>query len=867
MCDTADSLHDAAMNKTDHVSPQKRLGLLSGAVLLSVALIAGACSSDNATPDTATTMPTSIATGDEAATSVPSTTSDELEAYFDQLENSGFGGVVAVREGSNVTTRTFGAADRENDVPVDAETVFDVGSITKQFTAAAILRLEMDGRLSVDDTLGEHVPGLPDEKAALTLHQLLTHTAGLPHGLGADDEPIGRSEYLALVRDTPLTGEPGDRFEYSNVGYSLLAAVIELETGEPYEAYLHEALFERAGMVDTGYTLPDWDGHTIAVGYDNSSGERFGRPNEQTWDVDGPYWHLLGNGGILSTAADMLRWDEALEGDLVLDATAKAKLFAPHVPEGDGAYYGYGWLIIPTPTETPLIFHDGGNHIFYAGLLRLIDQDVTVFMATNSSQDSDGDVAFEVANHVLGGELDAMFEGDTDDDSNAIADPEACLEALPKIEMTCGRLTIPVDYDDPDGDTFSLPYVVLPALTEDPAAEPVVFLQGGPGASTLATVPLFVEYAELREDRDMIFLEQRGTDPSSVFLRCDPDLATLDDIQECHDGHVADGIDLSAFTTLNAAKDLALLREDLGIEQWHLLGGSYGTTLAMVTMDNDPDGTESVILDAPTAPDVIIYSADIESLLNAYSNVFADCAADTDCDRRNPDLFNTHLTNFEGLADEPWDISTTDLVEWFGPTINQESYFGVTQQLLIGEPGALPAIVTAIADRDLDALLDFVAVAADGDTTEAEFPASDPGFAQGLNYSIYCAEEAPFFDRANTEIETVDQWPVGTVDFLLQPVEEICEVWDVEPADPSDVDQVISAIPTLILAGEYDHTTPLRQGEIAAAGLSDVELIEVPSTGHTTLENDCARRIMVDFLQARGGDRSCLADIGPIVWR
>lgn len=449
----------------------------------------------------------------------------------------------------------------------------------------------------------------------------------------------------------------------------------------------------------------------------------------------------------------------------------------------------------------------------------------------------------------------------------SVEPPVTCLGTLPDVEMTCGRLTVPVDYDEPAGGTFSLPYVVLPALSDDPAVEPLVFMQGGPGFSTVSTIPLFVDrFSELRQDRDMIFLEQRGTDPSGVFLRCDPGLATLDDIRECRDGWAADGIDLSAFTTLNAAKDLALLRETLGIEQWHLLGGSYGTTLAMVLMDTDPDGAASVILDAPTAPDVIIYEADIESLLNAFSNVFADCAADADCDRRNPDLFATHLANFEGLAVEPWDVASTDLAGLFGPTVHQQSYFGLSVELLQGQPGFLPTYVTAIAARDANALLGLLDDGGDDQDTEPHDQTTDPRFAQGLNYSIYCAEEAPFFDRNNTRIETVDAWPAGTVEFLLQPVEQICEVWDVEAADPGDVDQIVSAIPTLILAGEYDFTTPLRQGEIAAAGLSDVELIEVPSTGHTTLENRCARSIMVDFLLAPGGDRSCLADIAPIEW-
>lgn len=868
------------INDDPDPNPKQRIRMLPFAVLICLALIAAACSSnssatgptDTTTPPTTATPPTTT----EPETSAPPTTSAELEAYFDALEASGFGGVVAVREGPNITTRAFGTADRGNDVPVDDDTVFDIASITKQFTAAAILRLEMDGRLSVDDTLGEHVPGLPDDKAAITLHQLLTNTAGLPGGLGLDDEPIGRSDYLDLVSETPLLSEPGDRYEYSNVGFSLLAAVIEFETGQPYEQYLRTALFEPAGMLDTGYVLPEWDGRTIAVGYYNSStppqfrrpnhvGDLFGRPNEQTWDVDGPYWHLHGNGGLLSTAGDMLRWDEALLGVDILDATAKTKYFAAHVPQDDEVYYGYGWQIIPTATGSPLITHSGGNHIFYADFLRLVDDDVAVFMATNSSHDADGDVVFEVANIVLDGGLEAMFEegnesgSDTDPYGNAIADPDVCLETLPSIELECGRLTVPVDHDEPAGATMSLPYVVLPALGDNPDEEPLVFLQGGPGASTLTDVALFAEEPDFR-DRHMIFLEQRGTDPSGIFLRCDSDL------QDCRDDYVDDGIDLSAFTTLNAAKDLALLRDHLGIERWHLLGSSYGTTLAMVAMDNDPEGTASVILDGPTAPDVIIYNADVESMLNAFSTVFADCAADADCDRRNPDLFNTHLANFDALDEDPWDVSTTALAEVFGPTISPLTYLEVSRNVLRDSPEYLPAIVTAIAEREVDTLLEL-ADEDEGAPTEPDLQTTDPGFAFGLNLSIYCAEEAPFFDRTNTQIETVDDWPAGTIDVLLPPVEQWCEVWDVDPAEPSDVDQIVSAIPTLILAGEYDHTTPLRQGEIAAAGLSEVELIEVPSTGHTTIENECARRIMVDFLRAPGGERSCLADIAPMQWK
>jgi CubicO group peptidase (beta-lactamase class C family) len=375
---------------------------------------------------------------------VPPSNTFDVGTYLDELEASGFEGVVAVREGEDITSRAFGVADRENDLPFDAETVIDIASVTKQFTAAAILRLEMDGRLSVEDTLGEHVPGLPDDTAAITLHQLLTHTSGLPDGFGPDDEPINRDDFLARIVETPLTSTPGHQYEYSNIGYSLLTAVIEFATGEPYESYLRTALFEPAGMLDTGYLLPDWEDHTIAVGYDFLSGDRFGRPNEQPWDVDGPYWNLFGNGGLLSTAADMLRWDQALHDDQVLNAAAKAKYFAPHTPlspdSSEDVNYGYGWLIFPAPTGTPIITHSGGNHIFFADFMRLVDQDSAVFVATNSDRGDDyRSIMWEVANQLLDG---ALSDGEDDDDDDNDIDPTNATDA------NCGFGNVSIDSKD-----------------------------------------------------------------------------------------------------------------------------------------------------------------------------------------------------------------------------------------------------------------------------------------------------------------------------------------------------------------------------------------------------------------------------------
>ena len=333
--------------------------------------------------------------------STPDDARARLDRYFAELQAGGFSGVVLVDRAGVVDEIALGLADREAGRRVDLDSVFDIGSVTKQFTAAAILRLEMEGQLSVQDPLSLYVAGLPASKQVITIHQLLTHTAGLVSDVGGDYEPVTRDEFIRRFAESSLLHRVGERYAYANTGYSMLAVVIELVTGQSYEAYLAQALFEPSGMRQTGYVLPDWD-DKVAVGYGGD--ERFGRPNEQPWAPDGPYWNLRGNGGLLSTAGDMHRWHKALLGESVLDAQAKAKLYGQHTPEGVGAptYYGYGWALFPTAFDTTLITHNGGNGVFFADFLRFLDEDVTIFVATNAARGADATIGFEVARQAFG---------------------------------------------------------------------------------------------------------------------------------------------------------------------------------------------------------------------------------------------------------------------------------------------------------------------------------------------------------------------------------------------------------------------------------------------------------------------------------
>lgn len=325
-----------------------------------------------------------------AQQSSKNTVSGELGAKLDtqmrQLAEKGFSGVVFVaKDGQIALNKGYGLADRESKTSYTADTVFDIGSITKQFTGAAILKLEMQGKLSTDDKISKYFKNVPPDKADITLHHLLTHSAGLLDGLGEDYDKLTRDEMIKGALASRLQTAPGEKYAYSNLGYSLLAAIIEIVTKKPYEKYLSDNLFKPAGMNETGYVTPKWRRENLAAGY-AKDGSRWGTPLDKTWDADGPYWNLRGNGGILSTAGDLYKWHLALAGEKILSTAAKEKYFAPHIkeqPEGV-SFYGYGWVTQKTPWGTKMIWHNGGNEVFYADFRRFVDENVVVIVGTNS---------------------------------------------------------------------------------------------------------------------------------------------------------------------------------------------------------------------------------------------------------------------------------------------------------------------------------------------------------------------------------------------------------------------------------------------------------------------------------------------------
>jgi CubicO group peptidase (beta-lactamase class C family) len=329
------------------------------------------------------------ATAQERFLRVSSARIKQVEAYLKKLDKLGYSGAVMVAiDGKAVISRGFGYSDAESKIGNSPKTIFDTGSITKQFTAAAILKLEMQGKLSTDDSVSKYFANVPTDKSGITIHDLLRHSSGLPGGVGGDYEKITESEFLEKVFASPLRFPQGTRFGYSNIGYSLLALIVEKLAGQSYEQYLYANLWDPAGMEMTGYSRPDFDKDLIAVGY--RQGERWGKPTEKEWAGDGPFLHLKGNGGVLSTTEDLLKWDQALLTDRILSKDAKRKYYFPELrkDETGRSHYGYGWDVFKTGRNTTRIWHNGSNRVFYADFYRFIDEDVTIILMTNSAQES-----------------------------------------------------------------------------------------------------------------------------------------------------------------------------------------------------------------------------------------------------------------------------------------------------------------------------------------------------------------------------------------------------------------------------------------------------------------------------------------------
>ena len=292
---------------------------------------------------------------------------NKLADYFQKVAGLGFSGAVLVSSGDKVVLRNgYGWADQTRRIPITPETVFDIGSITKVFTAVAIMQLEERGKLSTSDRITKYFSNVPADKQAITLHHLLTHTSGLGHDdFYADATPPvkeilkHRDRFIQRILSFPLAFEPGSKRAYSNSGFSFLAAIVEKLSGQSYENYLRQNILQPAGMLHTAYVLRSWNQRLVARGY-NDGPTDFGYPWETQWAGKIIPWDLLGNGGLLSTVDDMHRFVVALRDGKLVNAATRGQMLTVYFAERDQAY---GWFISKTEKDSHRFIYHGGDAV------------------------------------------------------------------------------------------------------------------------------------------------------------------------------------------------------------------------------------------------------------------------------------------------------------------------------------------------------------------------------------------------------------------------------------------------------------------------------------------------------------------------
>lgn len=312
----------------------------------------------------------------------------KIDHYLNQGVANGFSGAVLVaKEGKIILNKGYGMANKENNIPYTTTTVSTIGSVTKQFTATAILKLVEFNKLNVTDPISKFFKNLPGDKKNITIHQLLSHTAGFIDVIGNGDfDDIPMKRFFKTIFAAKLLHKPGLKYAYSNSGYSVLARIIEIASGQDYERFLREHLFKPADMNQTGYFIPQWNNSTIATGYARNI-FNMGTMISRFQKMEKVTWTLKGNGGIHSTTEDMYKWYKALKTNKILSKSLLEKLTTPYalMRQNHTHHYGYGWAIYNSDRDTKIIAHNGGNAIFFHDFLWLPKEDVVIILFTNAS--------------------------------------------------------------------------------------------------------------------------------------------------------------------------------------------------------------------------------------------------------------------------------------------------------------------------------------------------------------------------------------------------------------------------------------------------------------------------------------------------
>jgi len=293
--------------------------------------------------------------------------------------------VIVIKNGKTVFRKAYGAADVAAKTPLTPGTVLRLGSITKQFTAVAILMLAEEGKLAMNDPITRFFPDYPTQGKVITIEHLLTHTSGIVSYTGKSGYVAAMAKDLTVAqmidgfKNDPLEFEPGTQFRYNNSGYFLLGAIVERVSGTSYASFLEQRIFTPLGMKDTAYEGVERSNAPRATGY---SAQDKGFAPAQPLSMSQPY----AAGALVSTVDDLAKWDAAIAAGKLLKPASWKQAFTPYKlsPEKSTGY-GYGWGV-GTLQGTPVVDHGGGINGFRTHALRLPQQ--KVFVAVLSNADS-----------------------------------------------------------------------------------------------------------------------------------------------------------------------------------------------------------------------------------------------------------------------------------------------------------------------------------------------------------------------------------------------------------------------------------------------------------------------------------------------
>ena len=445
-------------------------------------------------------------------------------------------------------------------------------------------------------------------------------------------------------------------------------------------------------------------------------------------------------------------------------------------------------------------------------------------------------------------------------------------------DVTCGYLIVPENRSQPEK-TIRLHVAIFASESSSSAPDPVVYLDGGPGGDALETVPFTFEdnFGPLLADRDVIIFDQRGTGYSEPSLACpeviEADLDIIDEVlpvdeeidialaasEACFDRLTADGVNLTAYNSVENAADVNDLRIALGYDEWNLYGISYGTKLAMTTMRDHPEGIRSVVLDSPYPLPVSLTEDFPENAARAFDVFFAGCAADAACNEVYPDLETVFYNLTAVLNEEPALVSASNFftgdeyeVAVDGSVLMSVLFQGLYSSEIIP---ILPQMITDAGAGDTQLL----GLLLSNNLTNQAF------FSIGMYSSVQCHEEIGFDTLADVEAE-IAQYP-QIADLLEGPEYDflLCDLWDSGTADSLENEAVSSDIPTLIQAGEYDPITPPSWGVLAAETLSNSYFFEYPGVGHgASISGECPQAMTMAFLNdpTSEPDSGCISGMG-----